>query len=412
MSEHPSAAPDCGICLQPLSGLSPDGEGHASLDGCSHLFCFDCITRWARIRASCPLCRCEFRLVTSSKLGPNGEKRSLRYETVQSSEDEDGDEDEGEDEDDWWPWFNRGAEHYDSDGRRYYIEESSGDEPRDSRRLSRGGVFSQSEDESESEEEDSEDEGFVVPDGVIEFEEGATSRRGIDYDDDDDDDDDDLAIGTGALFELPLTSRRTTRRVGESAREAERRRNALEMLESGIQRARTRPSFRRPTQTDSDEVVRSSWFSHRDTAENVEEGGDVAVRQRRAAARGGGGESSRGRRRGERAATESRVSTRSRGGRGGRWIGNDGDQSPGLRVRRRAVDVSGAFSSFPDPSIFAYRSVPHAPVQTIHHSPTSRSEQQCMYVPVYVLRVCFAGGDPEGVSWRSLVLSMEAALSR
>ena len=32
----------------------------ASINGCDHLFCFECIEQWAERENSCPLCKCRF----------------------------------------------------------------------------------------------------------------------------------------------------------------------------------------------------------------------------------------------------------------------------------------------------------------------------------------------------------------
>mmetsp|Transcript_38690 Transcript_38690/g.92574 ORF Transcript_38690/g.92574 Transcript_38690/m.92574 type:complete len:713 (+) Transcript_38690:263-2401(+) len=45
----------CVICLE-----KPSQESLASIDGCEHLFCFDCIAHWAEHENSCPLCKNRF----------------------------------------------------------------------------------------------------------------------------------------------------------------------------------------------------------------------------------------------------------------------------------------------------------------------------------------------------------------
>ena len=50
----------CVICHEP-----PDERSVASIDGCSHQFCYECINRWAAIKNACPLCKAAFRTVTS-----------------------------------------------------------------------------------------------------------------------------------------------------------------------------------------------------------------------------------------------------------------------------------------------------------------------------------------------------------
>eukprot|EP01060_Flectonema_neradi_P041118 TRINITY_DN963_c6_g1_i1.p1 TRINITY_DN963_c6_g1~~TRINITY_DN963_c6_g1_i1.p1 ORF type:complete len:115 (+),score=12.18 TRINITY_DN963_c6_g1_i1:53-397(+) len=59
-----SKRPVCGICHDPviIRGMittkkrGTKGEG----SGCGHLYCFECIGKWATVSNSCPLCRREF----------------------------------------------------------------------------------------------------------------------------------------------------------------------------------------------------------------------------------------------------------------------------------------------------------------------------------------------------------------
>jgi hypothetical protein len=44
---------NCSICIDDL-------KEPASLDSCSHSFCFECITEWAKTMNTCPLCRERF----------------------------------------------------------------------------------------------------------------------------------------------------------------------------------------------------------------------------------------------------------------------------------------------------------------------------------------------------------------
>jgi hypothetical protein len=46
---------ECVICLGEISS-----KDKASLDGCSHSFCFDCIKKWGNITNSCPMCKKQF----------------------------------------------------------------------------------------------------------------------------------------------------------------------------------------------------------------------------------------------------------------------------------------------------------------------------------------------------------------
>mmetsp|Transcript_2591 Transcript_2591/g.3875 ORF Transcript_2591/g.3875 Transcript_2591/m.3875 type:complete len:84 (-) Transcript_2591:367-618(-) len=44
----------CDICNE-----EHNSENVATLSGCTHYFCFDCIERWTSQRRTCPLCRSE-----------------------------------------------------------------------------------------------------------------------------------------------------------------------------------------------------------------------------------------------------------------------------------------------------------------------------------------------------------------
>jgi hypothetical protein len=49
---------DCAICLE------KPGVNRAVLDGCRHVFCFDCVTKWAQESCNqCPVCRVRFERV-------------------------------------------------------------------------------------------------------------------------------------------------------------------------------------------------------------------------------------------------------------------------------------------------------------------------------------------------------------
>lgn len=58
MNKVGTAGFECAICLGEMST-----KDQASLDGCSHSFCFDCIKRWGNIRNSCPMCKRQFRKI-------------------------------------------------------------------------------------------------------------------------------------------------------------------------------------------------------------------------------------------------------------------------------------------------------------------------------------------------------------
>mmetsp|Transcript_14765 Transcript_14765/g.27340 ORF Transcript_14765/g.27340 Transcript_14765/m.27340 type:complete len:119 (+) Transcript_14765:84-440(+) len=43
----------CGICFEQVAF-------QGSLDSCKHVFCFDCISNWAKTENSCPMCKLRF----------------------------------------------------------------------------------------------------------------------------------------------------------------------------------------------------------------------------------------------------------------------------------------------------------------------------------------------------------------
>lgn len=96
MPEEGGGDGDCGICLQPLASLAEPVPApcsglnyarRARLDGCSHVFCLACISKWAGISTSCPSCRAAFGEV--SMLNDDGEVlQRIKYEQrAQGSDD-------------------------------------------------------------------------------------------------------------------------------------------------------------------------------------------------------------------------------------------------------------------------------------------------------------------------------------
>lgn len=49
----------CCICMTP-----PEHEELSKISGCEHLFCFQCISKWAERENSCPLCKVRFSKIT------------------------------------------------------------------------------------------------------------------------------------------------------------------------------------------------------------------------------------------------------------------------------------------------------------------------------------------------------------
>ena len=73
----------CPICLE-----SPRSEDVATIDGCAHRFCFECINHWADIKDECPLCRMKFHTmynrgtetkVRSNSIGSRMQHMGIRF---------------------------------------------------------------------------------------------------------------------------------------------------------------------------------------------------------------------------------------------------------------------------------------------------------------------------------------------
>jgi len=65
----------CSICLD-----EPSIYEVASIDGCSHKFCFICIEKWADKENTCPLCRKRFNVISRvNKPPPNKKKKRIRH---------------------------------------------------------------------------------------------------------------------------------------------------------------------------------------------------------------------------------------------------------------------------------------------------------------------------------------------
>ena len=59
----------CTICQENISTAES-----ASIPGCGHRFCVDCITDWANQQSRCPNCRAEFNTI----IKPNGEEINVQ----------------------------------------------------------------------------------------------------------------------------------------------------------------------------------------------------------------------------------------------------------------------------------------------------------------------------------------------
>ena len=52
---------ECCICLE-----EPSADDVATIDGCEHKFCVDCVTQWSETNNVCPLCRTRFTSIESA----------------------------------------------------------------------------------------------------------------------------------------------------------------------------------------------------------------------------------------------------------------------------------------------------------------------------------------------------------
>ena len=107
----------CAICLD--SASSP-----AKLDSCIHVFCFECINQWAKIKLECPYCKVEFKTATCRDK-TTGLCRTIEFDEPHAAAESDDEEygyfeEEGYDEDedsDYEPRDAGDAMHgYESDG--------------------------------------------------------------------------------------------------------------------------------------------------------------------------------------------------------------------------------------------------------------------------------------------------------
>eukprot|EP01138_Halocafeteria_seosinensis_P010880 gb/GECG01011113.1/.p1 GENE.gb/GECG01011113.1/~~gb/GECG01011113.1/.p1 ORF type:complete len:441 (+),score=71.99 gb/GECG01011113.1/:1-1323(+) len=58
----------CCICLEPITELG-------KINGCSHLFCYQCIEEWSKVTNLCPLCKVKFTQIEGKTPSPNGRKQ-------------------------------------------------------------------------------------------------------------------------------------------------------------------------------------------------------------------------------------------------------------------------------------------------------------------------------------------------
>eukprot|EP00591_Stephanopyxis_turris_P005293 CAMPEP_0195525164 /NCGR_PEP_ID=MMETSP0794_2-20130614/25446_1 /TAXON_ID=515487 /ORGANISM="Stephanopyxis turris, Strain CCMP 815" /LENGTH=316 /DNA_ID=CAMNT_0040655549 /DNA_START=104 /DNA_END=1054 /DNA_ORIENTATION=- len=74
---HKISAPLCCCCIC-LS--EPKAHKAAEINGCEHVFCFECIDKWSKRENTCPLCKVPF-----TKIVTKGKRRLLFYERMTKS---------------------------------------------------------------------------------------------------------------------------------------------------------------------------------------------------------------------------------------------------------------------------------------------------------------------------------------
>lgn len=94
---------NCAVCQDRISE-------RASVDGCAHQFCFQCISSWVLVNSTCPLCKANVKRISrlDVKQTTDVKRKRLRAEDLDDSEDirhlyaeagevgEDADEDDGD----------------------------------------------------------------------------------------------------------------------------------------------------------------------------------------------------------------------------------------------------------------------------------------------------------------------------
>lgn len=82
----------CPICLDCCSDIT-------TIDGCKHLFCFSCITSWAKITNKCPLCKIQILKCATIKMAKCLPLKTFIPDLKQQKDEEDiGDQSNAEEE--------------------------------------------------------------------------------------------------------------------------------------------------------------------------------------------------------------------------------------------------------------------------------------------------------------------------
>lgn len=212
----------CAICLGVLTKVS-------AINGCVHVFCFDCIDEWAKNTNTCPMCKSEFTKIKQKDDPSKIKKVKRKIQQAVYDRDElerldvadevyfeddvddfdDGDHDEDDDDDD----ENEVKGYNPRDGfvvpDNTIIYEDDEEE-----------IIDLDDDEEEEEEDDDDDE-------EEEEEEYETSEEDDDEEEEEDDDDDEVEIVRFVCdgFEMPQSSIYKRRKVEETNQSEETRKS-------------------------------------------------------------------------------------------------------------------------------------------------------------------------------------------
>lgn len=75
------SATNCTICLQEM-------HKEATISGCVHTFCFECIEEWAKNTNTCPMCKCEFNNIKEKQNTAHVKKVKRKVQTAEYDEEE------------------------------------------------------------------------------------------------------------------------------------------------------------------------------------------------------------------------------------------------------------------------------------------------------------------------------------
>lgn len=220
-SSTKSLTDPCVICLGVLTKVS-------AINGCLHVFCFDCIDEWAKNTNTCPMCKSEFTKIKQKDDPSKIKKVKRKIQQAVYDRDElerldvadevyfeddvddfdDGDHDEDDDEENEVKGYNSRDGFVVPDTTVIYEDDEEE-------------IIDLDDDEDEEDEEDDDD------DEEDEEEEYETSEEDDDEEEEEDDDDDEVEIVRFVCdgFEMPQSSIYKRRKVEETNQSEETRKS-------------------------------------------------------------------------------------------------------------------------------------------------------------------------------------------